>query len=90
MPWIPADPFAEFSLILLLLTAMTTVKSGCEYAQEILTQSKLKVLGMVLNGVDLDKQSRYNHYYYSSQPARDDSSIMGSKLLSGTTTNRDR
>lgn len=65
-------------------------KESVEYAQEILTQSKLKVLGMVLNGVDLDKQSRYNHYYYSSQPARDDSSILGSKLLSGTTANRDR
>ncbi len=36
MPWVPADPFAEFAMILLLLTAMTTVKAGCEYAQEIL------------------------------------------------------
>lgn len=36
MPWMPADRFAEFSLILLLLTAMTTLKAGCEYAQEVL------------------------------------------------------
>jgi polysaccharide biosynthesis transport protein len=65
-------------------------KESVEYAQEILTQSKLKVLGMVLNGVDLDKQSRYNHYYYSSQVARTDEGNAGSKLLSGTTANRDR
>ena len=65
-------------------------KESVEYAQEILTQSKLKVLGMVLNAVDLDKQSRYNHYYYSSQTARSDEGNMGSKLLSGTTATRDR
>ncbi len=65
-------------------------KESVEYAQEILTQSKLKVLGMVLNAVDLDKQSRYNHYYYSTQTARGDEGNMGSKLLSGTTAGRDR
>jgi polysaccharide biosynthesis transport protein len=65
-------------------------KESVEYAQEILTQSKLKVLGMVLNGVDLDKQSRYNHYYYSTQATRSDEGSAGSKLLSGTTSNRDR
>jgi polysaccharide biosynthesis transport protein len=65
-------------------------KESVEYAQEILTQSKLKVLGMVLNAVDLDKQSRYNHYYYSGQTARSEEGNMGSKLLSGTTTGRDR
>ncbi len=65
-------------------------KESVEYAQEILTQSKLKVLGMVLNGVDLDKQSRYNHYYYSSQSTRSEEGNAGSKLLSGTTANRDR
>ncbi len=65
-------------------------KESVEYAQEILTQSKLKVLGMVLNAVDLDKQSRYNHYYYSSQTSRSEEGNMGSKLLSGTTAGRDR
>jgi polysaccharide biosynthesis transport protein len=65
-------------------------KESVEYAQEILTQSKLKVLGMVLNAVDLDKQSRYNHYYYSAQTSRSEEGNMGSKLLSGTTTSRDR
>lgn len=65
-------------------------KESVEYAQEILTQSKLKVLGMVLNAVDLDKQNRYNHYYYSTQQARSDEGNMGSKLLSGTTAIRNR
>jgi polysaccharide biosynthesis transport protein len=65
-------------------------KESVEYAQEILNQSKLKVLGMVLNGVDLDKQSRYNHYYYSSQTSRSDEGNAGSKLLTGTTVNRTR
>jgi polysaccharide biosynthesis transport protein len=65
-------------------------RESVEYAQEILTQSKLKVLGMVLNAVDLDKQNRYNHYYYSTQTARSDEGNMGSKLLSGTTAVRDR
>jgi polysaccharide biosynthesis transport protein len=65
-------------------------KESVEYAQEILTQSKLKVLGMVLNAVDLDKQSRYNHYYYSTQTARNDEGNMGSKLLSGSAAVRDR
>lgn len=65
-------------------------KESVEYAQEILTQSKLKVLGMVLNGVDLDKQSRYNHYYYASSTGRGDEGNVGSKLLSGTTANRTR
>jgi polysaccharide biosynthesis transport protein len=65
-------------------------KESVEYAQEILTQSKLKVLGMVLNGVDLDKQSRYNHYYYTAQTARSDEGNVGSKLLTGTTPDRTR
>ncbi|AFY91977.1 GumC family protein [Chamaesiphon minutus] len=66
-------------------------KESVEYAQEILNQSKLKVLGMVLNGVDLDKQNRYNHYYYSSQTTRgSEEGNIGSKLLTGTTTNRTR
>lgn len=34
MPWLPVDTFAEFALILLLLTAMTMLKGGCEYVQE--------------------------------------------------------
>jgi polysaccharide biosynthesis transport protein len=46
---------------------------------------------MVLNGVDLDKQSRYNHYYYSSQTARSsEEGGAGSKLLAGTNPNRTR
>ncbi len=65
-------------------------KESVEYAQEILTQSKLKVLGMVLNAVDLDKQSRYNHYYYSSQIHKNDDVGLGSKLLSGAAPHRDR
>jgi polysaccharide biosynthesis transport protein len=65
-------------------------KESVEYAQEILNQSKLKVLGMVLNAVDLDKQSRYNHYYYNTQTSRSEEGNMGSKLLSGTTVTRDR
>jgi polysaccharide biosynthesis transport protein len=66
-------------------------KESVDYAQEIVAQSKLKVLGMVLNGVDLDKQSRYNHYYYSSQTARSsEEGGAGSKLLAGTNPNRTR
>ena len=65
-------------------------KESVDYAQEIVVQSKLKVLGMVLNGVDLDKHSRYNHYYYSSQTARSTEEGFGSKLLSGTAPNRTR
>ena len=65
-------------------------KESVEYAQEILTQSKLNVLGMVLNGVDLDKQNRYNHYYYASSMARSDEGNVSAKLLSGTTVNRTR
>jgi polysaccharide biosynthesis transport protein len=65
-------------------------KESVEYAQEIIAQSKLKVLGMVLNGVDLDKQNRYNHYYYSSQASRGEEGNAGSKLLTGTTSNRTR
>jgi polysaccharide biosynthesis transport protein len=66
-------------------------KESVDYAQEIVAQSKLKVLGMVLNGVELDKQNRYNHYYYSSQTARgNEEGGAGSKLLAGTTPNRTR
>lgn len=36
MPWLPVNQFAEFSLILILLTGMTALKGGCEYAQETL------------------------------------------------------
>jgi polysaccharide biosynthesis transport protein len=76
--------------LLFVLRPGVADKESVEYAQEILTQSKLKVLGMVLNAVDLDKQSRYNHYYYSSQTARIDEGSVGSKLLTGTTANRTR
>lgn len=36
IPWLPVDPFAEFSLILLLLVAMTLLKGASEYLQETL------------------------------------------------------
>jgi polysaccharide biosynthesis transport protein len=65
-------------------------KESVEYAQEIIAQSKLRVLGMVLNGVDLDKQNRYNHYYYSAQVNRGEEGNAGAKLLSGTTGDRTR
>jgi polysaccharide biosynthesis transport protein len=65
-------------------------KESVEYAQEILTQSKIKVLGMVLNGVEVDKQKRYNSYYYSSQISRGDEGNAGSKLLPGISSSRDR
>jgi hypothetical protein len=45
---------------------------------------------MVLNGVDLDNQSRYNRYYYSTTQAGAAEGSVASKLLSGTTPNRDR
>lgn len=65
-------------------------KESVEYAQEILTQAKLKVLGMVLNGVEIDNQKRYNSYYYTSRSAREDEGNVGSKLLGGITATRDR
>jgi polysaccharide biosynthesis transport protein len=65
-------------------------KESVEYAQEILTQSRIKVLGMVLNGVEIDNQKRYNSYYYTSRAAREEEGNVGSKLLSGVTAPRDR
>jgi polysaccharide biosynthesis transport protein len=65
-------------------------KESVEYAQEILTQAKLKVLGMVLNGVEIDNQKRYNSYYYTARSERADEGNAGSKLLSSMTGNRDR
>lgn len=65
-------------------------KESVEYAQEILTQAKLKVLGMVLNGVEIDNQKRYNSYYYSARAGNDDRGNPGSKLLAGVTSTRDR
>ena len=63
-------------------------KESIEYAQEMITQSKIKVLGMVLNGVEIDKQKRYNSYYYTAKNARSDEGAVGSKLLG--MGNRDR
>ena len=63
-------------------------KESVEYAQEMIAQSKIKVLGMVLNGVEIDKQKRYNSYYYTAKNARSDEGNMGSKLLG--MGNRDR
>lgn len=39
IPWLPADPFPEFMVILLLLAGMTLLKGGCEYVQETLVGS---------------------------------------------------
>jgi ATP-binding cassette, subfamily B, bacterial MsbA len=39
IPWLPAAPFAEFTLILALMLAMTALKGGCEYLQETLVGS---------------------------------------------------
>ena len=69
---------------------MDAREESVEYAQEILTQSKIKVLGMVLNGVEVDKQKRYNSYYYNSQLSRSDEGNAGSKLLPGMSSSRDR
>jgi polysaccharide biosynthesis transport protein len=74
--------------LLFVLRPNVADKESVQYAQEIINQSKLKVLGMVLNGVNLDKQRKYNQYYYSGQAARGDEGLTGSKLLSGA--NRDR
>jgi polysaccharide biosynthesis transport protein len=74
--------------LLFVLRPGVADKESVQYANEIITQSKLKVLGMVLNGVNLDKQHRYNSYYYTA--TRNDEGNVGSKILSGTAGNRDR
>ncbi len=74
--------------LLFVLRPNVADKESVQYANEIINQSKLKVLGMVLNGVNLDKQRKYNQYYYSGQAAKGDEGLAGSKLLSGA--NRDR
>jgi polysaccharide biosynthesis transport protein len=74
--------------LLFVLRPNVADKESVQYANEIINQSKLNVLGMVLNGVNLDKQRKYNQYYYSGQAARGDEGLAGSKLLSGA--NRDR
>ena len=75
--------------LLFVLRPNVADKESVQYAGEIIAQSKLKVLGMVLNGVNLDKQARYNSYYYQSS-GKGDQSVANSKILSGTGTNRDR
>jgi polysaccharide biosynthesis transport protein len=74
--------------LLFVLRPGVADKESVQYAGEIIAQSKLKVLGMVLNGVNLDKQHRYNSYYYSS--GRADEGNVSSKILSGSAGNRDR
>jgi polysaccharide biosynthesis transport protein len=54
-------------------------KDSVEYSQELLTQSKIKVLGMVLNGVEIDKNKRYSNYYYST--SNRNTVAAGSKLI---------
>jgi polysaccharide biosynthesis transport protein len=56
-------------------------RESVEYAQEILTQSNIKVLGMVLNGVEIDRKKRYDNYYYASREARSNEGNVGSRLL---------
>ncbi len=75
--------------LLFVLRPNVADKESVQYAGEIIGQSKLKVLGMVLNGVNLDKQARYNSYYYQSS-GKGDQSVASSKILSGTGSNRDR
>jgi polysaccharide biosynthesis transport protein len=74
--------------LLFVLRPGVADKESVQYAGEIIAQSKLKVLGMVLNGVNLDKQHRYNSYYYSSGRAEEGN--VSSKILSGSAGNRDR
>jgi Mrp family chromosome partitioning ATPase len=72
-------------------------RESVEYAQELLTQSQPNVLGMILNGVEIDKQKRYSSYYYTAtNAARANSGSntsgnggMGSKLLPGLGSSRD-
>jgi polysaccharide biosynthesis transport protein len=75
--------------LLFVLRPNVADKESVQYAGEIIAQSKLKVLGMVLNGVNLDKQARYNSYYYQSS-GKGDQSVASSKILSGSGANRDR
>jgi polysaccharide biosynthesis transport protein len=79
---------AQVAGLLFVLRPNVADKESVQYAGEIIAQSKLKVLGMVLNGVNLDKQHRYNSYYYTA--TKNDQSSVGSKILSGTGANRDR
>jgi polysaccharide biosynthesis transport protein len=77
--------------LLFVLRPNVADKESVQYAQEILSQAKLKVLGMVLNGVEIDNQKRYNSYYYTARAgSRGDESSAGSKLLSSMNPNRDR
>jgi polysaccharide biosynthesis transport protein len=75
--------------LLFVLRPNVADKESVEYASEIIAQSKLKVLGMVLNGVNLEKQHRYNSYYYT-EAAKNTNEINASKILSGSGSNRDR
>jgi polysaccharide biosynthesis transport protein len=81
---------AHASALLFVIRPGVADKESVEYAQEILSQSKVKVLGMVLNGVEIDKQKRYDNYYYTSRVARADEGNAGSKLLPGMSSSRDR
>jgi capsular exopolysaccharide synthesis family protein len=70
-------------------------RESVEYAQELLTQSQPNVLGMILNGVEIDKQKRYSNYYYTGNKSAATSSngtgnvSLGSKLLPGLGGSRD-
>ncbi len=81
---------AHANALLFVIRPGIADKESVEYAQEILSQSKIKVLGMVLNGVEIDKQKRYDNYYYTSRVARADEGNAGSKLLPGMSSSRDR
>jgi capsular exopolysaccharide synthesis family protein len=80
---------AQVAGLLFVLRPNVADKESVQYAGEIIAQSRLKVLGMVLNGVNLDKQARYNSYYYTGSSKSSEVSV-GSKILSGSGSNRDR
>jgi polysaccharide biosynthesis transport protein len=76
--------------LLFVLRPNVADKESVEYASEIIAQSKLKVLGMALNGVNLEKQHRYNSYYYTESTSKNANDVNASKILSGSGSNRDK
>jgi polysaccharide biosynthesis transport protein len=64
--------------LLFILRPSVAQKDSVEYCQEMLTQSKINVLGVVHNGVEIDKSRRYSNYYYSA--TNRNPNTTGSKL----------
>ncbi len=71
----------QASTLLFVVRPGVANRESVEYAQEILTQSNIKVLGMVLNGVEIDRKKRYDNYYYANREARSNEGNAGSLLL---------